>query len=211
VIDKMTAHRHRVQQLQIRIRWALHAPILFDPPPKREHPQPGLLSSLLEQIQRTGAAAVDDLRRLLDLLRDGDEAPSRQPPLDLAGIPALVAAAREGGLDVQLRVSGEVCAVPPGPSAVGYRIVQESLTNSRKHGGACRASVDIACCAERIEVRVVDDGTTLLAPASGGGHGLIGMRERVALYGGSLETGTSAAGGYEVIAVIPLDGSSGRR
>jgi signal transduction histidine kinase len=191
---------------------------------------PGQATTALGQIESTGRQALVEMRRLLGLLRDGDgeggEAPGAalSPQPSLAHLESLAAAAREAGLPVEIVVEGEPRPLPAGVDLSAYRIVQEALTNSLKHAGPARASVRLCYGREALEVQVLDDGTApgggelavvtlgpggLLSvssarPTAGGGHGLIGMRERVALFGGTLEAGPRSGGGYRVAARLPL-------
>ena len=165
----------------------------------------------LAVIETTSRDALVDLRRMLGVLRRGDEAAATRPMPGLADIPALVAETRAAGLGVTLESSGTVADVPAGVNLAAYRVVQESLTNVIKHGGPV-AHVRIACGENGIELDVTDDGRPEehLASTRGGGsgHGLIGMRERVELYGGRFEAGPRPGGGYRVQALLPYAGGS---
>ena len=165
----------------------------------------------LAVIETTSRDALVDLRRMLGVLRRGDEAAATRPMPGLADIPALVAETRAAGLGVTLESSGTVADVPAGVNLAAYRVVQESLTNVIKHGGPV-AHVRIACDENGIEVDVTDDGRPeehLPSTRGGGsGHGLIGMRERVELYGGRFEAGPRPGGGYRVQALLPYAGGS---
>ncbi|MDQ3858442.1 MAG: histidine kinase [Actinomycetota bacterium] len=159
----------------------------------------------LNAVEETGRQALAELRRLLGVLRAGGGAGGLTPQPGLAQVEALVAQAGEAGLPVELAVEGEPRSLPRGIELTAYRIVQESLTNVRKHAGAAaHARVVIRHGGEALEVSVTDDGHAEGASAPGG-HGLIGMRERVALYGGELEAGPTAAGGFGVRALLPLE------
>jgi signal transduction histidine kinase len=141
------------------------------------------------------------MRRLLELLRPGDEGAGLVPQPGLDQLGALVSQVREAGLDVDLRVEGERRAVPAGVDLSAFRIVQEALTNVLKHAGPARAAVTLRYRPGEIELEVVDDGAT--APHDGRGHGLLGMRERAAVVGGLVETGPRAEAGYAVRASLP--------
>jgi signal transduction histidine kinase len=191
---------------------------------------PDQATTALGQIESTGRQALVELRRLLGLLRDGDRADGAalapQPSLD--HLESLAAAAREAGLPVEVTVEGDPRPLPAGVDLSAYRIVQEALTNSLKHAGPARARVRVRYGADDLTVQVDDDGpggqdaggglvVVTLGPegeleVSGrrteGGNGLIGMRERVALFGGTLETGARPGGGYRVAARLPLDNGS---
>jgi signal transduction histidine kinase len=156
-----------------------------------------------DEIERTAAQALAEMRRLLGMLRAEDEEVALAPQPSLAHLGTLVANVSEAGLPVELRVEGEPTALPPGVDLSAYRIVQEALTNALKHAGPARARVLVRYAADGVEVEVTDDGTGA-TNGDGGGHGLVGMRERVAVYGGELESGPSPSGGYAVRARLPL-------
>jgi signal transduction histidine kinase len=124
-------------------------------------------------------------------------------------VPALVQRARDAGLPVDVRVEGEPAGVPPGVDLAAFRIVQEALANASKHAGGARAAVSVRYGEGAIEIEVRDDGRGGRAAPShaGSGHGIAGMRERAALYGGSFQAGRGAAGGFEVRARLPLEGA----
>lgn len=160
----------------------------------------------LRAIEETARATVDEMRRMLGVLRaDGDElglAP--QPGLD--ALTPLVAQMREAGLPVELRVEGDPVALPAGLELSAYRIVQEALTNALKYGGTAHAWVSLQWGEEELELEVANDGRGD-GDGSGGGHGLAGMRERVQLYGGTLDSGPRDGGGYVVRARLPVTAS----
>jgi signal transduction histidine kinase len=184
---------------------------------------PDQATAALTQIEATGRQALAEMRRLLGLLRDGqDGTVALTPQPSLAHLDSLLAAAREAGLPVELAVEGEPRQLPAGIDLSAYRIVQEALTNSLKHAGPATATVLVAYGDHDLTVRVDDDGKGVES-ASGrqgsdsdrqnrrsAGHGLIGMRERVALFGGALEVGTRPGGGFQVAARLPLDGGEPR-
>jgi signal transduction histidine kinase len=168
---------------------------------------PDLATTPLGQIESTGRQALTELRRLLGLLRDGEEpGAALVPQPSLAHLESLVAAAREAGLPVAVVVEGEPGPLPAGVDLSAYRIVQGALTNLLKHAGPARASVRVCYGREVLEIQVWDDGTGRNGQPAEGGHGLIGMRERVALFGGSLEVGARPGGGFRVAARLPVDG-----
>ena len=125
-----------------------------------------------------------------------------QPGVDDVG--DLVGSARTAGLDVGLAVSGTPRRLPDGLALTVYRIVQESLTNAARHAAGSRVGVSLRYEPDAVDVAVVDDGGRPAEHAAGGGRGLLGMRERVAVYAGTLETGPVPAGGYAVHARLPL-------
>src|SRR3954471_12750745 len=165
----------------------------------------------LGAIEAAGREALAELRRLLSVVDApaGDGA-GLAPPPGLTRLPELVERVRATGLDVCLTVTGDDRALPAGIDLSAYRIVQEALTNTLKHGHAATARVDLRFGEEMLDVEIVDDGTA--AAGAGGlpgrGHGLIGMRERAAVFGGELQAGPRSGGGFAVRATIPLDGAS---
>ncbi len=156
----------------------------------------------LSAIEQTNTAALGDMRRLLALLRDADdEATGNEPLPSLARLDQLVEQVRSSGLPVDLEVSGEAVPVPPGLDLSAYRIVQEALTNVLKHGGAgASALVEVTYGPDELEVTVTNTGAP--PSAQNGGQGLIGVRERVMVAGGSVETGPTECG-YAVRARLP--------
>jgi signal transduction histidine kinase len=156
----------------------------------------------LESIERTGRQALSEMRRLFSLLRSGAPAEFAPQPT-LAELDGLVARVRETGLRVELRIDGEPEGVPPDVALCAYRIVQEALTNVVKHAGPARASVVVRYAGDSVELEVVDDGRGA-SGRSNDGHGLAGMRERVALYGGEFDAGQRNGGGFAVRARLPL-------
>jgi signal transduction histidine kinase len=160
----------------------------------------------LAAIEATGRETVDEMRRLLGVLRRADDGLALAPQPGLRDLESLVAHVRDAGLPVELRVEGEPLALPPGIDLSAYRIVQEALTNALKHAGGARAEVTIRYQPSAVELEIRDDGDGS-ADAGGTGHGLIGMRERVALWGGRLDAGRPAGGGWAVRARLPVGGT----
>ncbi|GLX93058.1 sensor histidine kinase [Herbidospora sp. NBRC 101105] len=159
----------------------------------------------LSQIEATGRGAVEELQRMLHLLR-GPATDSRLPQPGLARVGDLVEQSRSAGLDVTVEVTGEPRPLPAGLDLSAYRIVQEALTNTLKHAGPTRVTVTIDHRPGELRLDVTDDGPRdgfRAAPHIPGGHGLIGMRERAALFHGSLDAGPDG-GGFTVRAVLPL-------
>jgi signal transduction histidine kinase len=165
-------------------------------------------SELLREAEEIGRDALSEMRRLLGILRASSDGLSLAPQPGIARLPALVEQVCEGGLPVELRFEGDASPLTPGLDLAVYRIVQEALTNVRKHAGAAAAEVVLRYRPGALEVEVVDDGRGPVGPDEGSGHGLVGMRERVALYGGTLETGPGPRGGFVARASLPLDGGS---
>jgi signal transduction histidine kinase len=164
----------------------------------------------LSSVQDTGRSALGELRRMLGVLRERDEtgAPlAPQPGLD--GLDELVESVRQAGLLVSVRIDGEPRPLPSGVDLSAYRIVQEGLTNALKHAGPARADVLVRYGDRELELRVSDDGRGHDPSSNGGGHGLVGMRERVALYGGEIEAGPRPGGGYRLRVRLPLDTPAG--
>jgi len=158
---------------------------------------------VLQTIEQVGRGALTEMRRLVGMLRsDEDDALTPQP--SLAGLPRLVAQVCEAGLPVELTVEGDQRELPLGIELSAYRIVQEALTNTLKHAGDAHASVRVSYSSDQLELEIVDDGAGAPAPLAGGGHGLAGMRERVALYGGRLDAGRRAERGFTVRVVLPI-------
>jgi len=161
---------------------------------------------VLQGVEESGRQALGELRRLLGMLRESDgEADGLEPQPSLSRIGELVGAMRSAGLEVQLRVDGDPASLPAGLDLSAYRIVQEALTNVLKHAAPARADVRIAVGARRLELEVLDDGTAGAAGGDGTGHGLVGMRERVTLYGGELQAGPRPEGGFAVRARLPIE------
>jgi len=159
-------------------------------------------------IERAGREALVELRRMLGILRTGDERADVGPQPGLAALDALLAQVRDAGLAVDCVVDGDQRPLPVGVDLSAYRIVQEALTNTLKHANGHRAVVTLRYGMSWLDIEVVDDGRGARASGvDGTGHGLIGMRERVALYGGELLTGPCEGRGFEVRARLPLNGT----
>jgi len=151
---------------------------------------------VLLTVERSGRDAVTELRRMLGMLRESADG-ERAPLPSLARLEELADTTRSAGVPVDLQVEGRMAALPAGVAVAGYRIVQEALTNVLKHAGEARAIVRVACERDAVVLEVFDDGKG--GSANGQpepGHGLIGMRERVALYGGEFRAGPSEADGF---------------
>jgi signal transduction histidine kinase len=159
---------------------------------------------VLEMVEQTGRSALTEMRRLLGMLRDDQSDPlTPQPGLD--DVPTLVGQLRDAGLPVDLSIEGDRRDLPVGIELSGYRIVQEALTNALKHAGSARARVSVRYGPDSLELEIADDGGVDGASrAPGGGHGLIGMRERVALYGGRFQANRVPGGGFVVKAALPI-------
>jgi signal transduction histidine kinase len=163
----------------------------------------GTTHEVLQTIEQIGRGALNEMRRLVGMLRSDSVDPlAPQPGLD--DLSTLVAQVRDAGLVVELRIDGERRALPVGIELSAYRIVQEALTNALKHGGDAHATVDVRYGPDTLELEIIDDGRGAAVPAEGGGHGLVGMRERVAMYGGRLDAGRRQNGGFGVRVLLPI-------
>jgi signal transduction histidine kinase len=161
----------------------------------------------LQSIEVTGRQALDELQRVLGILRTDSDGESLTPQPSLRHLDTLLEQIRQGGLPVEATIEGDVRQLPPGIELAAYRIVQEALTNSLKHAGKAKAELTIRYRAHDLQVEICDDGRgPSPTAANGSGHGLVGMRERVSLYGGTLAAGPLPGGGYSVRAALPLDG-----
>jgi signal transduction histidine kinase len=191
---------HNVSVMVVQADGAAYA---LDSSPQRAREALGAISA-------TGRRALAELRSLLGVLRDSaGPGAALAPQPGLEQLEELVVEARAAGLPVSLTVEGAPRPVPQGEALAAYRVVQESLTNARKHAGpGATATVRLRYAEESLVISVTDDGRGACVPASGelagAGHGLAGMRERVELYGGSVRSGPRAGGGYEVVARFPL-------
>jgi len=158
---------------------------------------------VLETIERTGRGALTEMRRLLGMLRD-DGAEPLAPQPGLRDVPDLVDQLRAAGMPVELQIDGDGRELPVGIDLSAYRIVQEALTNALKHAGDARATVHVRYRPDTLELTISDDGRGAVGPEKEGGHGLVGMRERVALCGGRFQATRNTAGGFTVHALLPI-------
>jgi signal transduction histidine kinase len=169
--------------------------------------EPEMSRQTLAEIGATGRQALSEMSQLLGVLRGDPAAPAFAPSPGVAEISGLVAQAREAGMRVAHTVQGAALPVTGGLSVAVYRIVQEALTNVRKHAGpGAAAEVRLRYAAGELLLHVADDGRGARPGAPCAGHGLTGMRERAALYGGTVRTGPRPGGGFEVTARLPLPG-----
>ena len=157
----------------------------------------------LAAIETTGRETVDEMRRMLGILRRSDDELALAPQPSLRDLDALVEQVRAAGLDVDARVEGEPRALPAGLDLSAYRIVQEALTNALKHAAPAHVEVVVRYPEDAVVIEVVDDGAGS-AGARGTGNGLVGMRERVALFGGELRAGKRVEGGWALHATLPV-------
>ena len=159
----------------------------------------------LEKIENSARQALGETRRLLGVVRDPAAEPGLAPQPGIGELDALAASVRAAGLPVNLVIDGDLAALPATVDVSVYRIVQEALTNVLKHAGRARADVTIGCAEEAVTIEVTDDGTAeSIHEDPAGGHGLAGMRERAAAFGGELAAGPRPGGGYAVRARLPL-------
>jgi signal transduction histidine kinase len=164
-------------------------------------------------ISSTGRQALAEMRSLLGVLRSADGDPAELTPQPgVEQVAGLLEQARAAGLPISFAVEGVPRPLRPGAALAAYRIVQESLTNARKHGGpSVTATVTLRFGEDRLMIKVIDDGRKPAAagPADGRGHGLIGMHERVEAYGGTVTAGPRPGGGWRVTATLPLAAQPG--
>ncbi len=161
----------------------------------------------LDVIESSSREALGEMRRLVTVLRDENaDGAARSPVPGLADLPTLVASVAAGGLTVDVRTEGDLEAVPSGVSLAAYRVIQEALTNVVRHAGNSSAHVMVHARPKDLVVTIENaapSGTSRQVPSAGGRHGAVGMRERVELYGGTLQAGPSADGGWSVEARLP--------
>jgi signal transduction histidine kinase len=169
--------------------------------PDQERQREALLS-----VEETGRKALTEMRRLLGVLKEngGDQRAPLAPQPGMATLDTLLGQVREAGLPVEMRTEGRPVELPPGIDLSAYRIVQEALTNALKYAGPARAWVVVRYGDGDLELEIANDGGTDAMEADGGGRGLVGMRERVAVYGGELESGPRPGGGFAVRARLPI-------
>jgi signal transduction histidine kinase len=175
-----------------------------------EH-DPGRAREALSSIEGSGRQALAEMRRLLGILRTDREGLALAPQPSLAHLDALIEQVRRAGLPVELKVIGQRQQLPSGVDVSAYRIIQEGLTNAIKHAGPAHAEVVVRYGDRDLDLEILDDGRGLDGSADNGarkGHGLVGMRERVNLYGGTLETGSRGSGGYAVRARLPVESNA---
>jgi signal transduction histidine kinase len=184
---------HAISVIVLQARGARHA----------LNAEPEDARGAIDAIEQTATQALGEMRRLLGMLRTNDEEVALAPQPSLAHLDALVAHVRDAGLPVEVRVEGRPCELAPGIDLTAYRIVQEALTNALKHAGPARARVLVRYREDVLELEVADTGVGG-TNGDGTGHGLAGMRERVAVFGGELESGARSEGGYSVHARLPL-------
>jgi len=171
-----------------------------------EGPQPDVRNAL-EAIAHTGRQTVDEMRTLLGVLRETNDPTALKPQPGLAELERLVDGIRSAGLPVTLRVEGDPQGLPQALDVSAFRIVQEALTNTLKHAGPARADVVVRYEPGAVTLEVRDSGAGK-ANGHGTGHGLVGMRERVAMFGGELDAAAQHGGGFVVRARLPVDATT---
>lgn len=165
---------------------------------------PDTAREALRSVQACGRDALAEMRRMIGVLRHGDEQLAGAAAPALSQLNDLATRARAAGLPVELRIEGDPHPLPAGLELVAFRVVQEALTNAIKHAGPARAVVRVAFTGAELEIDITDNGRGPTKERGTGGHGLLGMRERLILYGGELETGRARGGGFRVSARIPV-------
>jgi signal transduction histidine kinase len=160
----------------------------------------------LRKIEHSGREALTEMRRLLEVLREPSEVTGLTPQPGLSELAALADSVRAAGLPVRLSINGDHAALPTAVGMSAYRIVQEALTNVLKHAGPAQAEVTVGCADGAVMIEVTDDGAGSADEASAlaTGQGLVGMRERAAIFGGELVAGPRPGGGFAVTARLPL-------
>jgi len=189
---------HNISLINVQAGVALH---LMDEQPEQSR-------TALVAIKQASSDALSELRSVLDILRQGGDAP-RSPTAGLDSLDGLVANAEAAGLAVRTRVEGAPRSLPAGVDLAAFRIVQEALTNVTRHAGPATATVLVAYGDDDLTVQVDDDGRGHRGPGAtlGGGNGIRGMRERAAALGGELTAGPRPGGGFRVSAHLPVDGA----
>lgn len=218
--ERAAAERRRADEERLRIARELHDVLahsisvinvqagvglaLLDSDPEQAR-------TALTTIKGASKEALGEVRQVLDTLRTPGDAP-RSPAPGLDRLPELTEQAKSVGLTVDITTEGAPAALSPGTDLAAFRIVQEALTNIVRHSGSRAARVLLHYAPGALEIRVDDDGPATSRPGepAGGGNGLIGMRERAAALGGTIEAGPRPDGGFRVRARIPLDGRKAR-
>ncbi len=168
-----------------------------------EQPQ---TAAALTAIRTASKDGLRELRAILNVLRQADDGDPTAPAPSLTQLDALISGANQAGLPTRLEVSGDAADLPPTADLAAYRIIQESLTNVIRHAGPANATVRLTYSDSELLIAVADTGRGAPAHAGGGGYGLIGMRERAAAAGGTMQAGTAPDGGYLVTARLPVSG-----
>jgi signal transduction histidine kinase len=161
----------------------------------------------LEVVEATGREALTEMRRLVGLLREQGSMPEFSPQPSMRAVDVLVGTVREAGLPVELEIDGAPRELPPGVDLSAYRVIQEALTNALRYAGPAQAWVTVRWSDDTLELEIANDGRSEPG-VGGGGHGLAGLRERVALVGGTVDSGPRAGGGFVVRAQLPIGGAA---
>jgi len=167
--------------------------------------RPETAAAALQAIRLASKDGLRELRAILNVLRQADDAEPTTPTPGLAQLDALVTNAVRAGLPTELRVSGEAATLPMPVDLAAYRIIQESLTNAIRHAGPATATVSLTYSDTELLIEIADNGRGAPPSLGKGGHGLIGMRERAAATGGTMRAGSAPGGGYLVSARLPVN------
>ena len=176
--------------------------------------RPEVAAEALQSIKTASKDGLRELRAILNVLRQADDADPTEPAPGLAQLGTLAAGARRAGLETTLAVTGTAVPLPAAADLAAYRIIQESLTNTIRHAGPATATVSVSYTGEDVRICVTDTGLGQpagTAQTTSAGHGLAGMRERAAAVGGSVDTGPAPGGGFRVMARLPLPTPAGPR
>jgi signal transduction histidine kinase len=182
----------------IHVQAAAAAHVLVDPPPEA--------AEAIAAIRAASKDGLRELRSILDVLRQADDQDPVEPTPGLAALDVLVGTVRRAGLPTEVSVVGELPPLPRAVDVAAYRIIQESLTNTVRHAGPATATIELAVAEGSLRVQVSDTGVGPVRPRAAAGHGLVGMRERAASVGGTLDAGAGPGGGFRVRAVLPVQG-----
>jgi signal transduction histidine kinase len=170
---------------------------------KRLGPEHAAEIDELRGIEGTARQAMAEMRRLLGVLRSDDDPPALAPQPGLDQLPRLIAETRSAGVHVELRITGEPVPLSPGVDLAAYRVLQEALTNVRKHAAGAHTTVDVRYGDSGLALCVANEAASAGASSEPAGHGLIGMRERIALYGGTLRVTRQPSGSFWLHATLP--------
>jgi signal transduction histidine kinase len=160
----------------------------------------------LKGVEGAGRGALAEMRRLLGAMRSNGESPDLAPRPGLDNLDRLLDEVQRAGLPVRLRIDGDPVPLPSTLDLSAYRVVQEGLTNALKHADASAADVLVRYGSDDLRIEVRDDGRAA-SPGDGTGHGLVGVRERVKIYGGEMTAGAATGGGFVLSTRFPLDGT----
>lgn len=216
--EHAAAMRHAVDQERARIARELHDVVTHNvsmmtvqagAARKVMASSPALAQEALLAVEAGGRAAMSELRHVMGLLTmstdpDGPGAVDLAPQPGLEQVDVLAGRVRDTGVPVELVVRGTALPLPPGVDLAAYRVVQEALTNTVKHAAGAAVTIRVEHLPQEVRIEVADTGGAATATAAGNGRGLIGLRERLAVYGGTLDAGRRVSGGYRVRAVIPV-------